>query len=115
MVLVVVTSDCVMLNMKSLLRRVFYILIPFSVVLVKYFPGIGRVYHRQTGELMALGVTTHKNSLGALCVISIIFFVYSLNDKINEKNNKIEKYYNMIILFQSIWLLNLANSQTSNL
>jgi len=54
-------------SLASLLRRCAYVLIPFSVVLIKYYPALGRQYGRWSGIEMWIGVTNQKNSLGILC------------------------------------------------
>src|SRR3989304_5890046 len=57
--------------LESILRRTVYVLIPFSLVLINYYSAYGRVYGRWSGELMWGGVTTQKNGLGRLCLISV--------------------------------------------
>jgi exopolysaccharide production protein ExoQ len=64
--------------LASIIRRSSYVLIPFSLVLVRYFPQFGRRYGRWDGIEMWTGVATHKNSLGQLCAISLIFLFWSL-------------------------------------
>jgi exopolysaccharide production protein ExoQ len=64
--------------LESIMRRSSYVLIPFSLVLVRYFPQFGRLYGRWDGVEMWTGVATHKNSLGQLCAISLIFLFWAL-------------------------------------
>ncbi|MBP1660128.1 MAG: Lipid core - O-antigen ligase, partial [Candidatus Aminicenantes bacterium] len=64
--------------MESLLRRVTYILIPLSMLLIKYFPIYGVEYGRWSGEQMWIGVTQQKNGMALLCIISAIFILWSL-------------------------------------
>lgn len=90
--------------LESLLRRTVYILIPFSLLLIKYFPYYGREYNRYTGELMWLGVSTQKNGLGLLCMFSAIFLIWSLFRKRQDRNLKIKRF----ILSAEIMLLLLA-------
>jgi exopolysaccharide production protein ExoQ len=60
----IVASD---VQPKAALRRLFsrvgFVLLPTSVLLVKYFPNLGRGYD-QWGFQMNTGVTTNKNMLG---------------------------------------------------
>jgi O-antigen ligase len=63
--------------MASVFRRTAYILIPFSVLLIKYFPDLGRQYNRWTGELMWTGVADQKNGLGLICALSAFFFLWT--------------------------------------
>jgi exopolysaccharide production protein ExoQ len=64
--------------MESVLRRCAYILIPISLVLIKYYPTYGRDYGRWSGALSWSGVTLTKNALGHLCMISVLFLVWEL-------------------------------------
>lgn len=64
--------------LESIMRRCAYVLIPFSLVLVRYFPQFGRLYGRWDGVEMWTGVATHKNTLGQLCAISLIFLFWGL-------------------------------------
>lgn len=63
---------------QSVLKRTTYILIPFSLILVKYFPGYGVEFGRWDGERMWVGVSVQKNGLGRLCIVSIFVLVYTL-------------------------------------
>jgi exopolysaccharide production protein ExoQ len=76
----VVLSETKPLNaLESVFRRSAYILIPFSIVLIKYFPEFGVAYGRWDGQQMWTGVTTHKNVLGQLCAFSAFFLIWVLS------------------------------------
>jgi exopolysaccharide production protein ExoQ len=62
--------------LESVFRRKVYVLIPFSLLLIKYFPNLGRHYGRWTGELMWIGVGTQKNQLARLCMFSSFFLIW---------------------------------------
>ncbi len=62
--------------LESIIRRCAYVLIPLSIVLIKYFPEYGVVYSPWEGTRMGTGVTTHKNSLGVLCALSVFFLIW---------------------------------------
>src|SRR6266496_2926134 len=64
MALLVLTERSPRQAVESLLRRTVYILIPFSLLLIKYFPNLGVAYGRWSGEQMWVGVTLQKNGLG---------------------------------------------------
>src|SRR6185437_3618833 len=59
-----------------LLRRLGYLLLPLSIVLIKYFPILARQYDPFTGAVTYCGATTSKNMLGELCLICGIFFFW---------------------------------------
>ena len=64
--------------LESMLRRTAYVLIPLSLVLIKYFPQYGISYTVHEGIRMGTGVTTHKNSLGVLCAVLVFFLIWRL-------------------------------------
>ena len=78
MALLVLSEPAPRQALESVLRRTVYVLIPFSVLLIKYFPDLGVIYSRWTGEIQWIGVTLQKNGLGRLCLISAFFLVWTL-------------------------------------
>ena len=78
--------------MESLFRRITYILIPFSLILIKYFPVYGVDYGPWSGEQEWIGVAQQKNSLASLCIISAIFLVWSLIKRWRDKGPSVWKY-----------------------
>src|SRR6266850_7026717 len=69
MVLIVLTDSDPFAATKRLVARVGFVLIPASVLLIKYYPALGRVYNIWTWEPMFVGVAEHKNTLGTLCMV----------------------------------------------
>jgi len=63
---------------ESVLRRAIYVLIPFSILLIKYYPAFGVEYGKWSGLQMWIGVTVHKNTLGRLCLIASFFMIWTL-------------------------------------
>jgi len=62
----------------TILRRVTYVLIPYSFLLIKYYPKYGVQYGRYSGSRMWIGVGLQKNHLALLCVISVVFLTWTL-------------------------------------
>src|SRR6266487_3368493 len=60
-------------NPQQALRAVFvrcaYLMLPLSVVFIRFFPSMGRFYSIHGGEGEITGVTTQKNSLGVLLLV----------------------------------------------
>jgi exopolysaccharide production protein ExoQ len=118
MVLVILSEPDQIQGVRFVLSRVAYTLMPLSIVLYKYFPGMGRVYHRWSGELMITGVATQKNGLGATCMMCGLFLLWELF--INSKQNSslldwktVLKH--ILILSMTGWLLYESNSVTSQI
>ena len=77
MVLVVISEPKPMKAISKVLRRCFYVHLPLSILLIKYFRAIG-VDWDERGLEMWTGITTHKNALGEVCMTAGIFFVWSM-------------------------------------
>lgn len=105
----------------SIMRRVIYILIPYSLVLIKYYPHLGVIYARWSGMAMWTGATLHKNTLSSLCGFSIFFLVWTLVRRSHREDFPViryQKYLELFLLLLSIWLFlgadhSLNNSATS--
>lgn len=93
---------------ESLLRRSIYILIPFSVLLVKYFPHYGVCYDRWSGALMWIGVAMQKNGLSRLCLIATFYLVWLLVRRLRKRDIPVFKYQthaDVLVLIMTLWLL----------
>jgi exopolysaccharide production protein ExoQ len=75
MALIVVAQPEPRRAVLTVFRRCAIALIPLSVVLVKYYPGLGRMSDKHWGEDSWTGVTTHKNPLSQLCILSVVAFL----------------------------------------
>src|SRR4030095_14089997 len=90
--------------------------IPLSVILIKYYPGIGVVYDQWLGMPAIVGVAPDKNALGGLCLTSGIFFFWDVCRRWPLRRNRSTKrtiLVDVAFLGMTLWLLKLANSATS--
>ena len=119
MALVVLTSPDAVKTMKAVFTRCAYLCIPLSVVLIRYDPAVGRTYGGwNKNELMYVGVTTHKNSLGTLALVSALFLLWDLLDTWREREprkgaSRVALWARIATLAMSWYLLIIANSATS--
>ncbi|HVS90348.1 MAG TPA: O-antigen ligase family protein [Candidatus Acidoferrum sp.] len=117
LVILVVLSDRRPLEaVRTLLRRLCYLLILLSLLLVKYYPQIGKQYEFWSGTSMYVGVATSKNMLGVLCLVSGIFFFWDTVTRWPDRRERQTKRIiavNLALLTMTFWLLHLANSATS--
>lgn len=117
LVILVVLSDPQPLEAtRTLLRRLSYLLIPLSVLLIKYFSELGRHYDAWTGVPSVDGATTSKNMLGVACLICGLFFVWDTLTRWSDRKESRTKriiLVNFVFLAMTLWLLNLADSATS--
>jgi O-antigen ligase len=77
MALVVLTERAPFQALESVLRRSAYVLIPLSLVMVKYFTVLGVQFSHHEGVLMWVGVASQKNGLGVICSLSAFLVVWS--------------------------------------
>jgi O-antigen ligase len=99
------------------LRRVCYLLVPLSILLVKYYPQLGKSYSAWGGQEYT-GVTTSKNMLGALCLVSGIFFFWDTITRWHQwRNMRVRRVIlvNIAFIGMTLWLLNLSGSNTSSI
>jgi exopolysaccharide production protein ExoQ len=99
-----------------LLRRLGYLLIPLSVVFIKYFPDLGREYDPWTGAATYCGAATSKNMLGELCMVCGIYFFWDTVVRWPDRKSTQQKrimLVNAAMICMIIWLLNICDSATS--
>jgi exopolysaccharide production protein ExoQ len=100
---------------RTLLRRLSYLLIPLSILLDKYFPSLGRYFNGWTGVSMYVGVTTGKNLLGVVAMLSGLFFFWDITTRWSSRRERRTKriiLMNVAFLAMSLSLLHTANSAT---
>jgi len=78
MVLVLLTEPDPMEALKRLIQRSAYVLVPFSILVIKYYDSIGRHYDEFTGMASNRGLNYNKNGLGAVCLVLGYFFFWQL-------------------------------------
>jgi exopolysaccharide production protein ExoQ len=62
----------------AILRRTVYVIIPFSALLVKYFPTVGILFGRWSGVPVYAGATLNKNTLGEVCMLCIYLHIWTM-------------------------------------
>jgi exopolysaccharide production protein ExoQ len=118
-IVLVVLSDLHPLEaVSTLLRRLGYLLIPLSVVLIKYFPAIARNYDPWTGAQSFSGAATSKNMLGIVCLVCGIYFFWDIVVKWPERKNSRQKriiVVDALLIYYTWWLLITCDSATSRI
>ena len=73
--LVILTEEDPQQAIRAVFVRCGFVLIPLSLVFVRWFPDLGRHYNIHSGEMEAVGVTCQKNSLGVMILAcSLLIF-----------------------------------------
>ncbi len=115
-ILLVVSDPHPIEALRTLLRRLCFLFVPLSILLVKYFPYIGKQYEFWSGNSMFVGAATSKNMLGVACLVSGIYLFWdtlSRWPKRREGRAKPAILVNLVLFAMTLYLLNLSNSATS--
>jgi exopolysaccharide production protein ExoQ len=116
MVLVVISESLPIEALSTLLRRLGYLLMPLSVMMIKYFPDLAKQYDNWTGAASYCGATTSKNMLGVLCLVCGIYFFWDTVVRWPHRQDKNQKrviLVNAVLTYLTWWLLTICNSATS--
>jgi len=72
MILIVVTDEHPLAALRRLFSRTSFILLPISLLLIKYYPSLGRSYDIWSGAQFATGATLDKNMLGVITFVLLL-------------------------------------------
>ena len=98
------------------MKRCAYVVVPVSILFIKYYPQLGRLFDPWTGMGMNNGIAENKNMLGADCLIlGFFFFWYLLQTWQTERNSWRRNELRLIagFLIGIWWLFSQAHSATS--
>ncbi len=116
MALVILTEVNPYEALRWLFKRAAYVMIPGSVLCIKYYPAIGRGFDGWTGQAFNQGVNLNKNELGYVCMLMGLFFVWNfLQARLlaSRKARRNERLMSFFFLAMIWWLLSMSNSATS--
>jgi exopolysaccharide production protein ExoQ len=114
MALIILTEKRPYIAFGTIIRRFAYFAVLLSVLLIKYYPELGREYTR--GFPMYSGIAGQKNQLGNLCLISGVYISWQILYKYKEEIKSvrtIQKLFYLVIIAMIVWLLYLSSSATS--
>lgn len=113
-VLILLTEADPIEAVKRFAARAGYILIPLSVLFIKYYPELGRAYDRWDGTAFYMGVATSKNGLGCILLVLGLPCLWRVMETLREKPLKsTELIVHGTMLAMVLWLFHMANSATS--
>jgi O-antigen ligase len=116
MVLVVLSDDNPIQAVRFLLLRCCYLLLPLSVVLIKYFPGLGRFYDAWVGTAFNTGVATDKNALGGTlfgCSLCLVWMLLQPDLRRFGVKGRLDYFVLLLMAAMAAWLLHQAHSSTA--
>lgn len=116
MVLVILTEPDLEEAITRLTMRCAYVILPISILFIKYFPQLGRAFDSWTGAPMNTGITTNKNMLGLDLFIIGAVLVWHLPKVWRQEKSK-ERRNELILLgvlgYMTWWVFDMAHSATS--
>lgn len=118
MVLVLFTEPDPEEALSRLMKRCAYILLPVSILFIKYYPKYGRTYDPFGGEGSNTGIATNKNTLGCACLILGSYFFWHLLQILRENKSRMRRNQLLITGFFLLmvgYLLRKAHSATSTM
>src|SRR5206468_5103267 len=116
MALIVLTEPDPVESLSRLIKRCAYVIVPVSILFIKYYPQLGRGFDTWSGGAVNTGITTNKNLLGADCLILGLFFFWHLLQTWPLERGKArrnELFLTGGFLMAIWWLLLMAQSSTS--
>lgn len=116
MVLIMLTDPRPLYAIKRVFKRVTFILLPLSVLLIYFYPALGTAFDPTERVTMFVGVTTFKNLLGMLllvCGISSLWsFQWAYEDAAMPRRGKHMLAHGLMVLV-AVALLLKCDSMTS--
>jgi O-antigen ligase len=114
-VLIIVTDVDPVAAFKRVISRLGFVLLPFSILLIKYYGYLGRGYD-PSGEPMNTGVTTNKNILGVITLVITLGTLWNVLELFRAKDRPNRGRHLLaqgILLAFGLALLVMAQSATS--
>jgi exopolysaccharide production protein ExoQ len=115
MVLIVLSDRDWQAAFRQLLASLGFVLVPLSILFIRYYPDLGRRYSR-AGRPFWVGVATDKNALGMICLIFGLASVFRFLQLYEEKKRE-RKTGQLIaqgaLIAMTVYLLKEADSATA--
>ncbi len=114
-VLIVLSDRDWLAALKRLLARLGFVVVPLSVLFIRYFPEYGRSY-THAGQPTWCGVATDKNALGLLCLIfglAAVFRFLTIYRGEEEVKRTAPLIAQGVLIAMTFYLLYEANSATA--
>lgn len=116
MVMVILTERDPKAAVQRFLSGLAFLIVPLSILLVKYYPELGRYYSPWEGKQFFGGVTTNKNILGLICMIcgaGSFWRITSAWRRVEGRREYRRLLAHAVTLAMAIWLLLKADSMTA--
>jgi O-antigen ligase len=116
MALIILTEPEPEEALSRLMKRCAYVIVPVSILFIKYYPELGRGFDQWSGGAVNTGITANKNTLGCDCLILGFFFYWHLLQTWSREPGKPRRNEVLLtggFLLAIWWLFSMARSSTS--
>jgi exopolysaccharide production protein ExoQ len=116
MALVILTEEDPVEAVRGFFARCACILIPLSVLIVKYYPHISRRYSDWADKILFVGISTDKNMFAMTlycCALGLVWMWFQARETSGPNRDKKSYWIYTILLAMSGWLLLKAGSSTA--
>jgi O-antigen ligase len=116
MALIVLTEPDPEEALTRLMKRCAYVIVPVSILFIKYYSEWGRGFDQWSGAAVNTGITANKNALGYDCLILGFFFFWHLLQTWRAQRGRARRNELFLIAATLVgiwWLFSLAHSSTS--
>ena len=115
MVMIVLSDPEWLLALRRFLARIGFVVVPLSILFIRYFPMMGRMYTRG-GSPTWTGVATDKNGLGMISLVfglASLFRFLEIYKEPKDTRNKRQMIAQGAVFTMALYLLWEANSATA--
>ena len=116
MILVIFTDRGSMQALRAVFSRYVSFAIPFSVLLILFFPELGSYLDEHATEAAFGGISTNKNGLGIILVVSGLFLAWDMAEtwlKGNGRKDRLDLLIRILLFGALSWLMYMARSSTA--
>jgi exopolysaccharide production protein ExoQ len=117
MILIVLTDEQPVAALRRLYSRTAFLLLPLSLLFIKYYPALGRQYNQWTGAQMNNGVAYDKNILGVITYVLSLGTVWRILELLRADDKSSHRRKQLLaqgtLLLMAMWIFTTANSATS--
>ena len=116
MALIILTDADPRQALRGVMKRAAFVMVPLSILFIKYFPEFGRYFDPWTGEGGNGGIHHNKNELGYTAMAFAMFFAWHLlsSRKIASTSQRRQELALSVIFIAMLWwVFSTADSATS--
>jgi O-antigen ligase len=117
MILIILTEEDPVEALRGVFIRWTYLLVPLSILCIKWYPTIGRYTHRWTYTQGFCGVTGSKNGLGEVAMLGGLFLLWQIVDVYRSRGRRLSFRTcgpESVVLLMCLWILSIAESATAS-